>query len=214
MLQLNGIKWRTSKLGGQAILLEPIVENGHLEKIHQLYRVIESDKHSPITDIVPAYQSIALFYIHSKKGVFEYLKKIDVSDSSVAVSKTIVVEVDYQQGLDWNRVIANTGFTKSEIIERHSKPIYTVAMIGFVPGFIFLKGLDPNLTVSRLENPRTRIPAGSIGIGGDQTGIYSLESPGGWNIIGKSVQQFFDVKKSPPISIALGDKLKFKPTGN
>ena len=82
-------------------------------------------------------------------------------------------------------------------------------MMGFLPGFVFLDGLDESLTVPRMESPRTKIPEGSIGIGGNQTGFYSLESPGGWNIIGRTSKSFFDQKKNPPTELQAGDKIRF-----
>lgn len=209
MLQLDEISWKVSELGKTAILLEPQVQENHLEYIQKLYFHIDNDAHSSIIDVVPAYQSIAIFYSKSKNEILNYLENIK-SISSVNEDRHLYkVEVDYEQGLDWERVCDYTEFAKSEIIERHSSVEYTVAMIGFVPGFIFLEGLDPALAVPRLGIPRTKIPAGSIGIGGSQTGLYSMESPGGWNIIGNSRFKFFDIKEDPPISISLGDKIKF-----
>jgi KipI family sensor histidine kinase inhibitor len=84
-------------------------------------------------------------------------------------------------------------------------------MMGFLPGFIFLEGLDDRISVARKETPRVKVPAGSVGIGGNQTGIYSLESPGGWQIIGKTAESFFDVTKKPPTKLKPGDKTRFKP---
>ncbi len=211
MLQLDEISWKVSELGKTAVLLEPQVEENHLKYIQKLYSFIESDTHASILDVVPAYQSIAIFYLKSKNEVLNYLENINSISLVSEDTHLYNVEVDYEQGLDWGRVSDYTGFSKSEIIERHSSVEYTVAMIGFVPGFLFLEGLDPALSVSRLDIPRTKIPAGSIGIGGNQTGLYSIESPGGWNIIGNSRFNFFDIKKDPPISISPGDKIKFIP---
>jgi len=87
-------------------------------------------------------------------------------------------------------------------------------MMGFMPGFIFLDGLDQRIAVSRKEKPRIKVPSGSVGIGGNQTGIYSLESPGGWQIIGRTTESFFDVKKTPPTELKAGDKIRFKPISN
>ncbi len=211
MLQLDGISWNVSDLGKHALLLEPKIENGKLEKIHRVYQLLEMEQSTLIKDVVPAYQSIAIFYDSAKKDVLNYLELLRFSTLKSKSSNTIEVEVNYDQGLDWNRVTEKTGLTKSEIIERHSKPVYTAAMIGFVPGFIFLEGLQSELAVPRMETPRIKIPAGSIGIGGNQTGIYSIESPGGWNIIGNSNHRFFDIQRIPPNDVTPGDMLKFIP---
>lgn len=214
MLQLDGIEWKVSELSPQVLLLEPLSNNSHLEYIHRLFRFLEEAEYSSIIDVVPAYRSIAIFFSNSKKDVLEFLRNADLNASSSKSSTVFHVEVDYEHGLDWDRAINKTGLSRSEIIEKHCKSIYTVAMIGFIPGFIFLDGLESALTVPRLETPRTKVPAGSIGIGGNQTGIYSLESPGGWNVIGNSSHTFFDIQENPPISISPGDKLKFKPIGD
>lgn len=214
MLQLDGIDWKVSDFGNQVLLLEPDVDTGHLEYIHHLYQWIELEQLLEITDVVPAYTSIAIFYSSTKEVLLHKLQQVDFSATSTKAHKTIEVEVDYEKGLDWLNVLNKTGYTKSEVISRHSAKIYTVATIGFIPGFIFLEGLDPTISIPRLESPRTSVPAGSVGIGGTQTGIYSLESPGGWNIIGKTSNRFFDVEKNPPIAISPGDKLKFIPISN
>lgn len=211
LLRLDGIPWIISELGKQVLILEPKVKEGHLEKIHRIYQIIDKENDPIISDIVPAYTSIAIYFSASKEKTLSYLKLLDFSKLKSNTSITKVVDVHYNNGLDWENVLAKTGLSKSEIIEKHSSPVYTVAMIGFIPGFIFLDGLMPELAISRLNTPRTKIPAGSIGIGGNQTGIYSLESPGGWNIIGSTNQQFFDIKNQPPISVSPGDKMKFNP---
>ncbi len=211
MLQFDGISWKVSEFGKDAILLEPQIQDGHLEFIHRLFHTLATHNDPAITDIIPAYKSVALFYSTTKQSLFELLESVDRVELETSPKKVIEVEVDYSQGLDWESVSEQIGLSKSEIIDRHSKPVYTVAMIGFIPGFIFLEGMESELFVPRLETPRTKVPAGSIGIGGKQTGIYSLESPGGWNIIGKTTQRFFDAGNEPPISISPGDKLRFKP---
>lgn len=209
MLHIDGVNWKVSEFGSQAVLLEPIIEEGNLEYIHKLFHILEFEDNPLIIDLVPAYTSIAIFYSSSKKEVLEYLEHLDFSTLDAKQPSIIHVNVNYAKGLDWDRVIKITGLSKSEVIERHTKPTYTVAMIGFIPGFLFLEGLESILKVPRLDSPRTNIPAGSVGIGAHQTGIYSLESPGGWNIIGQSNHPFFDVNQTPPITISLGDKLKF-----
>lgn len=214
MLRLNGINWKVTNLGSNTLLLEPMILDGHLEYIHQFYLQIESEPISEIVDVIPAYKSIALFHQSTKENVIEILKQIDWTSLNAKTEQHHIVKVDYDLGLDWNRVCEVSKLSKSEIIERHAGTKYTVAMIGFLPGFIFLKGLELSISVPRLENPRTAIPAGSIGIGGNQTGIYSLESPGGWNIIGKTTHQFFNMKNDPPISISPGDSLTFNPVNS
>ena len=95
------------------------------------------------------------------------------------------------------------------MIARHSAPTYTVATIGFAPGFPYLSGLDPALALPRLATPRLRVPAGSVAIGGAQTGVYPRESPGGWRLIGRTPLRLFDPLRMPPSTLAPGDRVRF-----
>lgn len=108
----------------------------------------------------------------------------------------------------------NAGLSADEVIERHIQPLYPVYFIGFLPGFPYLGGLDKQLITPRLEDPRTLVPQGSVGIGGAQTGIYTSSSPGGWNLIGRSPLLFFSINEAPPSLLRAGDFVKFTPIGN
>lgn len=99
--------------------------------------------------------------------------------------------------------------TVETIIERHTAPTYTVFMMGFQPGFPYLGGLPENLHTPRRDVPRTRVPAGSVGIGGSQTGIYPFTSPGGWQLLGKTSITLFDASQQPPVLLKAGDQVKF-----
>ena len=99
--------------------------------------------------------------------------------------------------------------TIEEVIERHTAPIYDIHFLGFLPGFPYLSGLDEKLHRPRLKSPRPRIPAGSVGIAGSQTGIYPQSSPGGWNLIGRTPIKLFDIEKNPPALLKPLRKLKF-----
>ncbi|NET32624.1 MAG: 5-oxoprolinase subunit PxpB [Cyanothece sp. SIO1E1] len=213
LLQLDGIHWKYGRLGNDAVILEPMIQEGHLDYIHRLFSILENHQIKEVTDVVPAYKSVAIFFEGNESDMFKKIENLnfEAPTDTGSKKKTYEFEVNYEPGMDWDRVCSITGFSKNECIERHSKPIYKVAMIGFLPGFIFLEGLDPELTVPRLDTPRTHIPGGSVGIGGVQTGVYSIESPGGWNIIGRTGSSLFDVNNNPPISVKPGDQVKFKP---
>ena len=103
-----------------------------------------------------------------------------------------------------------TNLSKEEIISIHTSTQYSIAMFGFLPGFMFLEGLDQRIWVPRKDNPRTKVDSGSVGIGGEQTGIYSLESPGGWQIIGRTPDQFFDINNKTPTNFTAGDIITFR----
>ena len=100
--------------------------------------------------------------------------------------------------------------TAAEIVKRHTAPVYTVFMMGFQPGFPYLGGLPENLHTPRRATPRTEVPAGSVGIGGSQTGMYPFASPGGWQIIGRTSVALFDAQKQPPTLLAAGDRVRFR----
>ncbi|MGH8144793.1 MAG: 5-oxoprolinase subunit PxpB [Rhodanobacteraceae bacterium] len=113
-------------------------------------------------------------------------------------------------GPDLEAVAAHAGMSSEEVISRHSAVEYTVAMLGFAPGFPYLLGLDPALHVPRRETPRTRVPAGSVAIGGAQTGIYPRELPGGWNLIGRTPLALFDPQYESPALLLPGDRVRFR----
>ncbi|WP_456326837.1 5-oxoprolinase subunit PxpB, partial [Palaeococcus sp. (in: euryarchaeotes)] len=98
-----------------------------------------------------------------------------------------------------------------DVIEIHSKPLYRVYMLGFTPGFAYLGGMDERIATPRLEKPRLKVPAGSVGIAGKQTGIYPLESPGGWRLIGRTPLKLFDANREPPTLLQPGNYIKFVP---
>ncbi len=210
--QHSGVSWQVSILGEQALLLKPDVESEKLHVIHKFSHLLDEYLIFGVIDIVPAYDSIAIIFDEGLKNHTELISQLielPTTKSENAGSLKREVPVCYDLGLDWGEIEKHTNLSRSEIIEIHSSKIYTVAMIGFIPGFVFLEGLDPSISCPRKLNPRTSIPKGSVGIGGNQTGIYSLESPGGWNIIGRTPFSFFEVEKRPPSKLKAGDKIKF-----
>lgn len=125
--------------------------------------------------------------------------------------RLIEIPVDYggDLGLDLKVIAKAKGMSMSEFAKLHAEPIYDVYFIGFQPGFAYLGGLNELLHTPRLSTPRLKIPAGSVGIGGAQTGIYPYQSPGGWNIIGNTKAKLFDVNSENPSLLKAGDRLKF-----
>ena len=148
-----------------------------------------------VLDIVPSYTSLAVYFdpvLADVPAVEEALDEILAEHASRRGSggkapyvrrKKVVLPVRYD-GEDIGRVAAHNDLSTEDVVRLHCKGAYTVAMIGFLPHFPYLLGLDKKLATPRLERPRTHVPAGSVAIGGEQTGVYPLESPGGWNIIG------------------------------
>jgi inhibitor of KinA len=127
-------------------------------------------------------------------------------------SRTVEIPVCYdpQFAADLGDVARHAKISAKEVVDLHSAAEYRVSCIGFVPGFPFLAGLAKKLATPRRDVPRKEIPAGSVGIGGAQTGIYPLRSPGGWNLIGRTPVRLFDPKRNPPTLLRAGDHVRFR----
>ncbi|MFN3302958.1 MAG: 5-oxoprolinase subunit PxpB [Roseateles sp.] len=125
--------------------------------------------------------------------------------------RLVEIPVHYD-GPDLAEVAAHCGLSLDEVVRRHAAADYVVYFIGFQPGFAYLGGLDPSLHTPRRAQPRTAVPAGSVGIGGAQTGIYPLATPGGWQLIGRTPLPLFDPRAEPPTLLAPGDRVRFVPT--
>jgi KipI family sensor histidine kinase inhibitor len=138
-------------------------------------------------------------------------------DDDVDVVPSRLVEIPVRYGgadaLDLDAVAARAGLTCEEVIARHTAAEYRVAMLGFAPGFPYLLGLDPALAMPRLDTPRQHVAAGSVGIGGAQTGIYPRPGPGGWRIIGRTDAVLFDATRASPSLLAPGDRVRFVAVG-
>lgn len=141
-----------------------------------------------------------------------YLSNLAVEKSTFKLWK-IPVCYDNEFALDLEEISNQKNLSKQEIIQLHSDAIYTVYFIGFLPGFLYLGGLYENLFVPRKATPRLKVKKGAVAIGGNQTGVYPNESPGGWNIIGNSPIDYFDTSKELPCFAKAGDKIQFAPIG-
>lgn len=138
--------------------------------------------------------------------------KARVSASArVARERLLPVQYGGAAGPDLPEAAALLGLSEAQLIEAHCRPIYEVACLGFLPGFPYLLGLPPALALPRRATPRLRVPAGSVGIGGAQTGVYPCESPGGWLLIGRTGQTLFDPMAAEPSWLLPGDRLRFVP---
>jgi KipI family sensor histidine kinase inhibitor len=196
-------------------------------RVHALARRIESARPAWLRDIVPSYASMALFVdldvfppmLDALDEATTWLRHVLVSGEFVDCmpeARLVEISVRYggDNGPDLAALAAHAGLSVSEVIKRHVAVEYRVAMIGFAPGFPYLLGLDPLLAMPRLQTPRTRVAAGSIGIGGEQTGIYPRSGPGGWRIIGCTTQALFDPQRNPPSLLEAGDRVHFILAGN
>jgi inhibitor of KinA len=202
-----------------------------LDEVLRVFRRLQRAAIPGVIELAPAYTSVAIFFdpvavLKSKSKANrpsdELAKRIQdaITPASrryrrrVAGSASRSIEIpvcyDAEFGFDLSCIAEHTKLSEREIIDLHSRGQYRVACIGFVPGFTFLTGLPKNLATPRRNVPRTEIPAGSVGIGGGQTGIYPLRSPGGWNLIGRTPLKLFDPSKNPPALLHPGDRVRFR----
>ena len=171
-----------------------------------------------IRDLTPSYRSLLIQYDPLKISTEElktFLRapvpcsgKVNSPQERIV---TIPVHYGGSCGPDLQEVAEYHGMTPAEVIALHSAVIYRVYMIGFSPGFPFLGGLDPRLHTPRKQSPREKVPAGSVGIADQQTGIYSLDSPGGWRLIGRTPLRLFDLSREEPLLLGAGDRVLFQP---
>jgi inhibitor of KinA len=187
-------------------------------KIRFLYEMIESKKLPGIRELVPAYTTLSIYY-QPELLSYEQLKAkvLTILNQRIVSNKieTKIVEIPTlyggETGEDLTRVAALHQLQVDEVVRLHSGTDYLVYMMGFLPGFPYLGGLCPELSTPRLEDPRSHVAEGSVGIAGNQTGIYSLDSPGGWNIIGRTPVKLFDPAKKVPFLLEPGDYIRFIP---
>ncbi|HEV8617894.1 MAG TPA: 5-oxoprolinase subunit PxpB [Candidatus Udaeobacter sp.] len=181
-----------------------------------------------VIELAPAYTTVAVFFdptIVANEGpksdqALDWLTdRIRIALSSVAAvydrrsaARSIEIPVCYDPefAFDLENVAHHAQISSREVVDLHSAAEYRVSCIGFVPGFPFLAGLPRKLATPRRATPRKEIPAGSVGIGGAQTGIYPLRSPGGWNLIGRTPVRLFDPEKTPPAFLRAGDRVHFR----
>lgn len=191
-----------------------INESTHL-KVKFLYEKLRNYAKNGIRAVIPGYCELTILFeprLISMVGVKQLCHELSESFKVDVVSNRLVeIPVCYEEefAIDMKDVIDYTGLTSTEIIELHSKNEYLVYMLGFVPGFLYLGGMDKQLVTPRKETPRLKVDKGSVGIADDQTGIYPMEIPGGWQIIGRSPVELLN--DDPSLQIQMGDKVRFIP---
>ncbi len=179
-----------------------------------------------VLDVVPAVCTVALHYdprdVENGEAeispyaalaaqITQRLQGLETREAPSATTFEVPVCYGGAFGEDLESLAAARGLTADEVIALHSEPLYRVQMLGFAPGFAYLAGLDPRLATPRRASPRTNVPAGSVGIGGELTGVYPLDLPGGWQLIGRSPVRLFDPSTEPPTPFSMGDRVRFIP---
>jgi KipI family sensor histidine kinase inhibitor len=191
-------------------------------EVHRAAAALRDDAPRWLVDVVPAYASLAVFVdveilaenSTAAGAVEQWLReRLSREPAAAAGAQSRLVEIPMRyggaDGVDLDQVAVQAGIGRDEVIARHTGVEYLVAFLGFAPGFPYLLGLDPKLATPRLAQPRLRVPAGSVAIGGAQTGLYPREGPGGWNLIGRTDRIVFDTARAVPSLLQPGDRVRF-----
>ncbi len=187
-------------------------------KVRTMAIMIKQNTPKGVIEAIPTYRSLLLVYDPSITNLAELQKELQkleerLEEIQIPPPDTVVIPVCYggEFGPDIEFVAETHDLSVKEVIQLHSEPEYLIYMVGFTPGFPFLGGLSERLHTPRLETPRTFVPRGSVGIANNQTGIYPVSSPGGWQLIGRSPIELFAPERPNPFLYQAGDHIKFKP---
>ncbi len=223
---------RIEPLGDSALIVRVVDDfardpEASLNAVLAALRSLEAAAIPGVTELAPAYSTVGVFFdvaeiAHAApdfdpsdwlKTRIETVLKIHSAETEEH-DETRLIEIpvcyDGEFAPDLDDIARSTGLDAAEVIERHSSAAYRVACVGFIAGFPFLSGLPSELATPRRSVPRKEVPAGSVGIGGAQTGVYPRTSPGGWNLIGRTPMRLFDVQYSPPTILQAGDRVRLR----
>ena len=197
--------------------LEPAIDPVINERAILLAARIRNRAARGVRDVAAGYSTIGVHFDPLQTDLSALEHAIESECAALADLETIadraVIEIPVRYGgalgPDLERVASWAGCSIAEVIARHSQRIYRVYMLGFVPGFAYMGRVDESIAAPRHRVPRERVPAGSVGIAGLQTGVYPVESPGGWQLIGRTNAVMFDADRNPPSLLAAGDRVRF-----
>ena len=216
---------RIEPLGDSALIVRVVDHfardpEASLNAVLAALRSLEAAAIPGVTELAPSYSTVAVFFDPTRIEPFERLETTigsilnasSVEDARKIEAPLIEIPVCYDRefALDLDDVARGAGLAEAEVSQRHSNAAYRVNCVGFIAGFPFMSGLPPELATPRRAAPRKEVPAGSVGIGGAQTGIYPRTSPGGWNVIGRTPLRLFDVQREPPTILQAGDRIRFR----
>lgn len=214
--------------GALMLVLGDSINESTYKTVQATWRALSAEPLPGVSEITPAYTSVTLFYDAPRvveagapeDGIVEWLsdrvrERLKNPPKAAKAGKPRVVEIPVcyggDHGPDLGRVAAQARIFPEEVVKRHSAAKYLVHLIGFAPGFPYLGGLPKELFTPRHAKPRMAVPAGSVAIGGEQTGIYPQVTPGGWNLIGCTPVRLFRPEQNPPVMLQAGDEVRFKP---
>lgn len=186
--------------------------------VKNAYKILKEINNKALIEIVPSYNSILISYdifIYDYQTIRVYIEELlkEISLEENETKKIITIDVYYglEVGLDLMRISEWSKLSIEEVIALHSAKIYDIYAIGFLPGFAYMASVNDKISVSRLETPRKKIPKGSVAIANNQTAIYPIDSPGGWNIIGKTAFKLFDKEHESLSPLSIDTKIRFNP---
>ncbi len=200
------------------IYFEDVISKKTLMKVKTAYKILNNLQDKDLIEIIPSYNSILINYnifkydYESIKNYLEVLLK-DLKVENFQTESIITIDVYYglDVGLDLPRVCQIHNMSIKEVITLHSNKIYDIYAIGFLPGFAYMASVDDSISTPRLETPRKKISKGSVAIANNQTAVYPLDSPGGWNILGKTAFELFDKSLETLSPLAIDSKIRFNP---
>jgi inhibitor of KinA len=203
---------------GIQIVFSDQVNEGVSRQIRSFMQLLDTQDHLPVLEPVPAYTTLSIYYDVMKMDyddMVENLRKLSTKISDKPQEEQYIIEIPTCYGgiygPDLAEVATHNQVTPEEVISIHTAEPYLIYMLGFSPGFPYLGGMSDVISCPRLATPRAKVPRGSVGIAGGQTGIYPIESPGGWRIIGRTPLPLYQPKSKSPILLQAGDYVRFVP---
>lgn len=186
-------------------------------KLKKITEFLDNLNKKGIKDLLPTYRSIIIYYnplvlsFNEIKKLIEENCKFENKVEEKIEKEIVEIPVLYggEYGPDIENIANHNKLSVEDVIKIHTSGEYLIYMLGFTPGFPYLGGMSKEIVTPRLKEPRTKIPAGSVGIAGEQTGVYPIESPGGWQLLGRSPLNFFNPKSEKPFLLKAGQYIKF-----
>ncbi|WP_299441087.1 5-oxoprolinase subunit PxpB [uncultured Aquimarina sp.] len=217
-MKKSNIKFQYKRYGENAILIQgpSEVDEILLENLLFYKKSIEKFYDELIVEVISSYNSLLIYYVSTIENVYDEILTLKSLfsgqfEDKVRKKRLWKVPVCYSNSLapELSSFAVNKSMNIDEVISLHTTPLYTVYFIGFLPGFLYLGGLDEKLVTPRKSTPSQKLEQGSVAIGGNQTGVYPCDSPGGWHVIGKTPLRFFDVNSDNCCFASPGDKIQF-----
>jgi KipI family sensor histidine kinase inhibitor len=206
-----GLSPRVLRAGDDAVLLE----FASADEVAAAHRGLLTMRPPGVAELVPAARTLLVSYdpgLATPEEIGAWVRSAPPAQSSDGACDAVRIPVRYD-GVDLENLSALLDMGVAELVRRHTEPEYVVAFCGFAPGFAYLTGLDPRLRLPRLAEPRTRVPAGSVAVADEFTGVYPAASPGGWRLLGTTDAVVWDVDRDPPALLSPGTRVRFEAVG-